>query len=101
MDRRADRDDIIPPHFDERVTILYYYPNMDPDLIDACVDRGYRGIVIAGTGRFRIVSEAPQPIVVSNRLQDVPKTGLWAWDPGAHFGVHRMDEFFFTDAGTN
>ena len=48
-----------------------------------------------------IVSEAPQPIVVSNRLQNVPKTGLWAWDPGAHFGVHRMDEFFFTDAGTN
>ncbi len=36
--------------FDERVTILYYYPNMKPDLIDSLVDNGYKGIVIAGTG---------------------------------------------------
>ena len=36
--------------FDDRVTILYYYPNMKPDLIDALVDNGYKGIVIAGTG---------------------------------------------------
>ena len=32
------------------VTIVYYYPNMRPDVIDALVDKGYRGIVIAGTG---------------------------------------------------
>lgn len=36
--------------FDERVTILYYYPNMQPDVIDGLVDAGYRGIVFAGTG---------------------------------------------------
>ncbi len=35
---------------DDRVTILYYYPGMKPDLVDALVDKGYRGIVIAGTG---------------------------------------------------
>nr|WP_233270659.1 ABC transporter substrate-binding protein [Chachezhania sediminis] len=43
------------------------------------------------------VNEAPQPIVVSNRLRNVPERGMWAWDPGAHFGVHRMDEFYFAD----
>lgn len=48
--RRDDRDVRICPGFNERVTILYYYPNMQPDLIDAVVDKGYRGIVIAGTG---------------------------------------------------
>jgi glutamyl-tRNA(Gln) amidotransferase subunit D len=32
------------------VTILYYYPNMQPDIVDAIVEKGYRGIVIAGTG---------------------------------------------------
>jgi len=48
--RREDRDVTIQPCFDERVTILYYYPNMDPDIIDAVVEKGYRGIVIAGTG---------------------------------------------------
>jgi peptide/nickel transport system substrate-binding protein len=27
----------------------------------------------------------------------VPQKAIWAWDPGAHMGVHRMDEFFFAD----
>ncbi len=44
-----------------------------------------------------IVAETPQPIVVSNRLRNVPEVALWAWQPGAHFGVHRPDEFFFSD----
>jgi glutamyl-tRNA(Gln) amidotransferase subunit D len=48
--RRTDRDVEIQPAFEERVTLLYYYPNMQADLIDAIVDRGYKGIVIAGTG---------------------------------------------------
>ncbi|MEL7091568.1 MAG: ABC transporter substrate-binding protein [Pseudomonadota bacterium] len=45
-----------------------------------------------------ILSEAPQPIVVSDRLRNVPTKGKWAWDPGSHFGVHRPDEFYFSDA---
>lgn len=44
-----------------------------------------------------LVSGAPQPVVVSNRLRNVPKKAIWAWDPGGHLGVHRMDEFFFSD----
>ena len=36
--------------YDDRTTILYYYPGMSPDLVDALVEKGYRGIVIAGTG---------------------------------------------------
>jgi glutamyl-tRNA(Gln) amidotransferase subunit D len=36
--------------YDDRTTILYYYPGMRPDLVDALVEKGYRGIVIAGTG---------------------------------------------------
>jgi glutamyl-tRNA(Gln) amidotransferase subunit D len=36
--------------YEEKVSILYYYPNMKPDLVDAMVDNGYRGLVIAGTG---------------------------------------------------
>jgi peptide/nickel transport system substrate-binding protein len=45
-----------------------------------------------------ILSEAPQPVVVSNRLRNVPQDAIWAWEPGAHFGVHRIDEFYFEDA---
>ena len=44
-----------------------------------------------------ILNGAPQPIVVSNRLRNVPQQAMWAWEPGAHFGVHRPDEFFFAD----
>jgi len=36
--------------FDDRVSLVYYYPNMKPDIIDSLIENGYKGIVIAGTG---------------------------------------------------
>ncbi len=48
--RRNDRNVTILPHFEERVAMVYYYPNMHSDIIDSLVDNGYKGIVIAGTG---------------------------------------------------
>lgn len=48
--RRDDRQVEIYPYFEERVSLVYYYPNMHPDIIDALVANGYKGIVIAGTG---------------------------------------------------
>jgi len=48
--RRDDREVAVNTAFDDRATILYYYPGMRPDIVDAVVDAGYRGIVIAGTG---------------------------------------------------
>ena len=48
--RRNDRDVTIVPVFEERVSLLYYYPNMHPDIIEAMIDLDYKGIVIAGTG---------------------------------------------------
>ena len=44
-----------------------------------------------------ILSEAPQPVVVSKDLRNVPEKAIWAFDPGAHFGIHRIDEFYFVD----
>jgi glutamyl-tRNA(Gln) amidotransferase subunit D len=48
--REPGRQVKIDAVYNDRVTILYYYPGMDPDLIEALVEKGYRGIVIAGTG---------------------------------------------------
>lgn len=48
--RRKDKNVKILPYFEDKVTILYYYPNMQPDIIDALVNCGYKGIIIAGTG---------------------------------------------------
>ncbi len=52
--RRKDRKVTILPYFEEKVSIVYYYPNMRPDIIDSLVDNGYRGIIIAGTGRGHV-----------------------------------------------
>ena len=44
-----------------------------------------------------IVSGVPQPVVVDARLRNVPDTGIYNWDPGAHFGIYRPDTFWFED----
>jgi len=48
--RRNDKQVKVLPYFEERVAIVYYYPNMHPDIIDSLTENGYKGIVIAGTG---------------------------------------------------
>ena len=48
--RRKDRDVTVNTSFDDRVSIVYYYPNMKPDIIESLIDNGYKGIIIAGTG---------------------------------------------------
>jgi glutamyl-tRNA(Gln) amidotransferase subunit D len=48
--RRNDRNFNLQISFEEKVALIYYYPNMKPDVIEALIDNGYKGIVIAGTG---------------------------------------------------
>ncbi len=48
--RRPDTNVTVKAVFEEKVTIVYYYPNMQPDIIEALIDNNYKGIVIAGTG---------------------------------------------------
>ncbi len=42
-----------------------------------------------------IVAGVMQPIVVANRLRNVPREGVYNWDPGAQFGIYRPDTFWF------
>jgi peptide/nickel transport system substrate-binding protein len=44
-----------------------------------------------------LVASAPQPVVISARLRNFPEKAVYAWEPGAHFGVWRIDEAFFAD----
>jgi len=60
--RREDTDIRIYPDFEERVTILYYYPNMDPDILEGMIDKGYKGIIIAGTGLGHVNKPLYDPI---------------------------------------
>ncbi len=43
-----------------------------------------------------LVNGVRQPVVVKGLL-NVPEMGIYGWDPGAQFGIHRMDLFFFAD----
>ena len=42
-----------------------------------------------------LVSGVPQPVVVGNRLQNVPHRATYGWLPTAYFGVYRPDTFWF------
>jgi glutamyl-tRNA(Gln) amidotransferase subunit D len=55
--RRQDRNVTIKPYFSDEVTMLYYYPGMKPDTLDALVDAGYKGIIIVGTGLGHVNKE--------------------------------------------
>ncbi|HOX79325.1 MAG TPA: Glu-tRNA(Gln) amidotransferase subunit GatD, partial [Bacteroidales bacterium] len=55
--RRNDRNVNIIPYFSDEVTMLYYYPGIKPDVMDAMIDAGYRGIIIVGTGLGHVNKE--------------------------------------------
>lgn len=55
--RRKDHKVEIKPYFSDAVTMLYYYPGMKPDTIDALVDAGYKGIIFVGTGLGHVNKE--------------------------------------------
>jgi peptide/nickel transport system substrate-binding protein len=47
-----------------------------------------------------IVTRALQPVVVRNTLRNVPREGLYSWDPGAYLGLYKPDTFWFDAGGT-
>jgi peptide/nickel transport system substrate-binding protein len=48
------------------------------------------------TIRIGLVSGVRQPVVIKD-VENVPLEGIYGWDPGAHFGIHRMDEFYMSE----
>ncbi len=55
--RTRSRDVVVMSRFSSRVALLKFYPSMDCSLIDYLVDRGYRGIVIEGSGLGHVRDE--------------------------------------------
>ncbi len=43
-----------------------------------------------------IVNSTLQPVLVSNRLRNVPSNAFYNWKPGAYFGVYKPDTFWYT-----
>lgn len=42
-----------------------------------------------------IVAGVPQPVVINDKLRNIPAKGIYNWDPGAHFGIYHPDTFWF------
>jgi glutamyl-tRNA(Gln) amidotransferase subunit D len=55
--RRKDRSVQIYPFFEDRVSMIYFYPHMHADTIDSLTDLGYKAIIIIGTGLGHVNKE--------------------------------------------
>jgi peptide/nickel transport system substrate-binding protein len=42
-----------------------------------------------------LIGGVPQPVVVDNKLKNVPEKGIYSWSPTAYFGVYKPDSFWF------
>ena len=48
--RTMGHDLVVKPEFDQHAALLKFYPGFNPEIIDAAVKAGARGIVLEGTG---------------------------------------------------
>ncbi len=60
--RRRSDDIVVEPRFSDKVVLLKYYPGMPADHIEWLVNRGYRGIVLEGTGLGHVGSHLVKTI---------------------------------------
>jgi peptide/nickel transport system substrate-binding protein len=44
-----------------------------------------------------IIAAVPQPVVAHEDLRNLPDEAIFNWEPGAQFGIHRPDTFWFDD----
>ena len=69
--RGADRNFTVKPHFDHNAYLLKFYPGFNPELIDATIKAGARGLVLEGTGLGH-VSKYCYSSIKKSIEQDVP-----------------------------
>ena len=48
-----------------------------------------------------LIARVLQPVVVSNKLKNVPLKAIYNWNPGAHFGIYSPDTFWFKKSNKN
>lgn len=48
---------VVRPNFDSKATLIKYYPGFDPEFIAHLVEKGYRAIILEGTGLGHVSSD--------------------------------------------
>jgi peptide/nickel transport system substrate-binding protein len=61
------------------------------EMLDTYSDNVFSIGLIAGT---------LQPVVVSERMHNVPEEAIFNWDPGSQFGIYEPETFWFTDGSS-
>jgi len=69
--RRSDRNVKIMPFFEPKVGMLYFWPGMQADALDALIDNGYKGIIIVGTGLGH-VNKSLYPAIERAQQKGIP-----------------------------
>ena len=44
-----------------------------------------------------LVNSAKQPVVINNKLRNIPEQGVYNWHPGAYFGIYRPATFWLAE----
>jgi len=68
--RRSKSNTIANTNFEKKVALIYSYPEIDNELIDFYVDKGYKGIVFAGTGLGHL------PTTLYNSIERAVQEGM-------------------------
>jgi peptide/nickel transport system substrate-binding protein len=48
-----------------------------------------------------IIAGVPQPVVADQDLRNLPKEGIFNWEPGAQFGIYHPDTFWFANGAAD
>ena len=71
---------VLKPEFDEKVALVKFYSGMNPKMIDWYVEKGYRGLVLEGTGLGHVGKycfEAIRNAVKHNVLVTMTSQCIW------------------------
>jgi len=60
--RNSTRKAVVKPNFDEKVALIKFHPNLNPQIINWYVSEGYRGIILEGTGLGHVGNYCLEPI---------------------------------------
>jgi glutamyl-tRNA(Gln) amidotransferase subunit D len=71
---------VLKPEFNEKVALIKFYPSMNPAVIDWFVDKGYKGMILEGTGLGHISMkslEAVRKAVEKNVVVAMTSQCIW------------------------
>jgi glutamyl-tRNA(Gln) amidotransferase subunit D len=104
--RDPKRQVVVKPNFSDKVALVKFYPGLDPAVIDFYVDRGFKGILLEGSGLghvskfcFDAVKRAKaKGVVVALASQCIwGRVDMNVYDTGRDllsFGVVPLDDMF-------